>query len=406
MAATASQSKQLYTIRPYGKAFLIECTNCSMCEFYGEPIHTPSDDLTLFFHPQTNGWIVRGSEGRLAKRWVKEENQRFEAAQTLTTMGGARDDNFTLERYGRGYLIKCSNPTECPWWGSEYIALSNTEGAGTAFWNAKLGGYIVRNRDADEAEYFVHLANHPKAPRTSAPTTPPRRSKRVSPPPAPRKTRTFPTDATDGGEVRFLTPTIARRLFRNPTELEMKDPVGLYKFYNEAARRVSNKNYEELNDIQQAHVEACAWDSLEEADEAGEVVWGGEAMEEDSDSDYVSSDEDDYVSSDEEDDYVSRDEDNYVSSDSDYVPSDEETDDDAEFDEATSEGPYTGMTLRSRGRGGYRRPAYYLTCAASHRLHGRPFLGHPAARAVRANCWEVNSEAVQQFLDGGAKMEE
>ena len=327
MAATASQSKQLYTIRPYGKAHLIECTNCSVCDFYGEPVHTPSDDLTLFFHPQTNGWIVRGSEGRLAKRWVKEENQAWEAAQTLSTMGGARDDNFTLERYGRGYLIRCFDSTDCPWWGSEYIALSDAEDAGTAFWNKKLGGYIVRNRDADEAEYFVHLANHPKAPRASAPTTPPRRSKRVSPPPAPRrtrKTRTFPTDATDGGEVRFTRAT-ARRLFQADQE-----------------------------------------------GEAGEVVWGGEAMEEDSD----------------------------------YVPSDEETDDDAEFDEATREGPYTGMTLRSRGRGGYRRPAYYLTCAASYRLHGRPFLGHPAARGVRANCWEVNSEAVQQFLDGGAKMEE
>lgn len=277
---------------------------------------------------------MRGSEGRLARRWVKEENQRFEAAQTLATMGGARDDNFTLERYGRGYLIKCFDPTDCPWWGSEYIALSNTEGAGTAFWNAKLGGYIVRNRDADEAEYFVHLANHPKAPRTSAPTTPPRRSKRVSPPPAPRrsrKTRTFPTDATDGGEVRFTRAT-ARRLFQ----------------------------------------------ADQEEGEAGEVVWGGEAearteaelMEEDSDSD--------------------------------YVPSDEETDDDAEFDEATREGPYTGMTIRWRPRRGF----YIMTCSSSHRLCGRPFLGHPVARALRSNCWEIRHDATEQFVEGGAVMEE
>ena len=77
MAAIATQ---LYTIRPYGKAFLVECSDSSKCEFYGEPIHTPSDDLTLFYHSQTGGWVVRGSEARLAKRWVKEQNERFEAA--------------------------------------------------------------------------------------------------------------------------------------------------------------------------------------------------------------------------------------------------------------------------------------------------------------------------------------
>ena len=326
MAASASQSKQLYTIRPYGKAHLIECSDTSKCNFYGEPIYTPMEGLTLFFHPQTNGWVVRGSESENAKYWVEQENDYCEAAQILSTFSESAveleedEDNFTLERYGRGYLIECSDPSGCPWWGAQYIALSDTEGAATAFWNETLGGYIVRNRDADEAEHFVHLANHPKAPRTSGPTTPPRVT-RSTQPMAPRKSRTFPT-AVDGGEVCFTRAT-ARRLFQED----------------------------------------------QEEGEAGEVT------NDDGDSDYVPSDESD-------------------------------DDDDAEFDKVTSEGPYTGMTLRSRGRGGYRRPAYYLTCAASHRLHGRPFLGHPAARGVRANCWEVNGDAAQQFIDGGATMEE
>lgn len=352
MAAIASQSNQLYSIRPYGKAFLIKCSDASKCDFYGEPIHTPSDKLTLFYHPQTDGWIVRGSEGEEAAYWVEQENDYVEAARILATMGeeeapecevelGEDEDNFTLERYGRGYLIECSDPSECPWWGEKYISLSNTEGAGTAFWNNSLEGYVVRRRDVNEAEYFVHLANHPKAPRASTPTptTPPRLTRPIEPaaPRRTRKTRTFPTDATDGGEVRFTRAT-ARCLFQADQEKE----------------------------------------------EAGEVVWGGEA-EARTEAELVEED-----------------------SDSDYVPSDDEEseDDDELFAESITEGPYTGMTLRSRGRGGYRRPAYYLTCAASHRLHGRPFLGHPAARGVRANCWEVNGEAAQQFLDGGAKMEE
>lgn len=340
MAAIASQ--QLYTIAAYGRGYIIKCTQPDVCHFYGRKYLTIAEGASIkatsYWNDSQNGWIVRGSDYDRAKAFIDYLNAKAdtgapgaeekEAAQTLATMGGARDDNFTLERYGRGYLIKCSDPSECPWWGAQYIALSDTEGAGTAFWNAKLGGYIVRNRDADEAEHFVHLANHPKSPRTSAPTTPPRRTRRASPPPAPRrsrKSRTFPTEETDGGEVHFTRAT-ARRLFQ-----------------------------------------------AEQEGEAGEVV------EEDSDSD----------------------------SDSDYVPSDEESDDDdAEFDEVTSEGPYTGMTLRYRGRGGYRRSTYYLTCAASHHLHGRPFLGHPAARGVRDNCWEVRGETVQQFLDGGAKMEE
>lgn len=386
MAATASQ---LYTIRPYGKAFLIECSDSSKCEFYGEPIHMPSDDLTLFFHPQTNGWIVRGSEGRLARRWVKEQNESFEAAQTLATMGGSRDDNFTLERYGRGYLIRCFDSTECPWWGSEYIALSDAEDAGTAFWNKKLGGYIVRNRDADEAEYFVHLANHPKAPRTSAPTTPPRRTRRASPPPAPvrktRKSRTFPTDATEGGEVRFTRAT-ARRLFEAEQEgepeveyhdasKEMEGYADLWRMLHEAESeedfcrmvnlmhnntltvleetdtRNTRREIERtvtrltknmmsytdddspiLNRFSREDVERLVVSTvIEQITKKAKVGYPVSAARR-----LLDAEQEGAAGEVVED------------SDSDYVPSDEETDDDAEFDEATREGPYTGMTIRTR----------------------------------------------------------
>ena len=71
-ATTTTQSKQLYTIRPYGKAFLIECSDTSKCEFYGEKVYQPTEGLTLFYHPQTDGWIVRGSEGEEATYWVEQ----------------------------------------------------------------------------------------------------------------------------------------------------------------------------------------------------------------------------------------------------------------------------------------------------------------------------------------------
>ena len=88
--------------------------------------------------------------------------------------------------------------------------------------------------------------------------------------------------------------------------------------------------------------------------------------------------------------------------------SDKETDDDTGIDKATlATKPYTGMTVHcSSFAGSYGSPEYYLTCAASHHLHGCPFLGHaPAARAISATFWKVEDESFQQFLDGGAMWE-
>lgn len=105
------------------------------------------------------------------------------------------DDNlFTLTKHGRGYLIECNDPTQVSWWGEKYLALSEQKDAGVAFWNQTLEAYVVRGRDVEEAEYFVHRAQRIENRNTAVSVTPPRpiRVPRSTPPAPPRKSRTFP----------------------------------------------------------------------------------------------------------------------------------------------------------------------------------------------------------------------
>jgi hypothetical protein len=492
-AANASQSKNLYNLTPYGRAYVITCADPNACDFYDQKYLTIAKDETMerqaFWSDTHNGWIVRGRDVDYAKAFVDYLNQQqettaeeMEVAETLATMGDLDDeadvelaedeDLFTLTQHGRGYLIECNDPKQTSWWGEKYLALSEVNKPGIAYWNKTLEAYVVRGRDVEEAEYFVHRANHPEN-RTTTPKTSlrPIRIPREAPP-APqrttRRTRTFPL-----GESQRFTRSVARRLFEAEQEprtdeqlteevmededlftltqhgrgylIECNDPSQCAFFGNryialsdteepgvafwddrlsgwflspeyrkEAEYFVHQANHPENRTTtpktpsrpirtppttppapprktrtfplgeSQRFTRSVARRLFEEG-----AVWGGEEepRTEDQLAGEVMEDEDD-------------------TSDEDYVPSEDEEDsedDDELFEEATtSDGPYVGMTLRTSRRG-----PTYLTCAASHRLHGSPYLGFPAANMTsRPNCWEVQPGSEAQFVEGGARFEE
>ena len=223
MAAVA-QSNSLYNLTSYGRGYLITCTDPSACDFYGRAYLTIAQDSQMnrvaYWNDSHSGWIVRGRDVEYAKAFIQYLNDR-NAAETLASLAySGRDeakvdlsddeDLITLAKHGRGYLIECNDPSRITWWGEKYIALSEQEDAGVAYWNPTLEAYVVRGRNAEEAEYFVHRANHPKNQNVDAPKTPPRpiRVPRNTPPAPVRKTRTF----TQGESQRF-TRSVARRLF-------------------------------------------------------------------------------------------------------------------------------------------------------------------------------------------------
>lgn len=135
------------------------------------------------------------------------------------------DDLFTITKHGRAHLIECHDPSQCSFYGNKYLALSDSDEPGVAFWNDLLYGWIVRPEDREEAEYFVHQANHPKNRQQplSQPvpqTSPIHRSARLTPPPAPtRTTRRFPI----GEEQGF----VRRQLFTESDPVTESDESGV-----------------------------------------------------------------------------------------------------------------------------------------------------------------------------------
>jgi hypothetical protein len=271
-AANASQSKNLYTLIGYGDGYLITCADPNACDFYEQKYLTIAKDETMerqaFWNATLYGWFVRGRDVVYAKAFVDYLNQQQETtaeekevANALVTMGDLDDeadvelsedeDLFTLSTYGRAYLIECHDPSQCAFYGNKYIALSDTEEPGVAFWNDRLSGWIVRPEDRDEAEYFVHQANHPKnlrrRPATPILTTPPRPT-RATPPVAPvRKSRTFPM-----GESQRLTRSVARRLFESEQQqqatMESSDDDGLEPDYDSSSDYVPSEDEDESDD--------------------------------------------------------------------------------------------------------------------------------------------------------------
>ena len=315
----------LYKLESYGSDSIIRVTRPSECNFFAQQSLTiaKSDtlDVKATWNTTDRGWVCENKNLEYANAFVTEMNRLYEAEYDSEDMDDSSFMNedfplFTITPHGRAYLIRCNDWTACEWWTEKYIALSNNEEPAVAFWNDRLGGYIVRGRDKREACRFVLRANQPKwdgvDTPTTAPSTPIRPSSPVPPnaPARPRKTRSriLPAEREEG-EVLKRANAVKRTL--------------------------------------------CVTDEEED-------------------------------------------------SDSDYVPSEDEIDsedDDELFVENTTDihdGPYSGMTLRLTLGG------FYMTCSADHPLYNRPYLGHPAAASKSPNCWFVRSGTETQFLEGGA----
>ena len=362
-AAFATQSNnQLYSLTPYGRGYLIKCSQPSACDFYAQKYLTvakdPSIDVKAFWNATQNGWIVRGRDLVYAQEFVRYLNatnvdtEEKEAAEALASMKDEAEVDlgneplYTLIKHGRAYLIECNDPKQSTWWGEKYIALSNHKDAAVAFWNASLEGYIVKGRDVEEAEFFLHIANRPStapAPATPKPKTQSRR--KVVVPTTPRRSARLATKRRQ----EPVAPTPAVRQLRRiahpevPSRTFQTGPtVNFIKKFPkvEVRRRLFTEDEEELEEDEEYEPESA----------------------------------------------------------------DDEEDDDEAFDEVVYQ-PYKGMTLRHRP-GNCVVPLYWLTCGADHKLYGRPYLGYPAAKAVRANCWKVEPNMEKQYIDGGAKFVE
>lgn len=173
MAAIANN--QLYNLTAYGRGYLITCTDPSKCSFYEQQYLTIAADeekeinVVSYWNAGQSGWVVRNRDVEYAREFVRFLNQDYaeqDAAETLASFHEEAivdleddEDLYTIDQYGRGYLIECNDPTKSEWWGEKYIALSESSEPGIAYWNNTLEAYIVRGRDAEEAEYFVHRAN-------------------------------------------------------------------------------------------------------------------------------------------------------------------------------------------------------------------------------------------------------
>ena len=145
---------ELWTIRPYGAEFLIECNDNNKCYFSGKPVYEPyGKHVTLTYHTQTGGWTVPASQEQFARKWVEEENE----CEVEEPEGCGE---FYLEPNGQDYILKCSDPSECDWWGKRFILLSDEEGASKAYLSVKNGGYNVKNKNLEEAEQFVNFMNN------------------------------------------------------------------------------------------------------------------------------------------------------------------------------------------------------------------------------------------------------
>ena len=396
-AAFATQSKQLYTLTAYGRGFIIKCEVPSQCDFYGQKYLTIAEDATTkavsFWNDSHNGWIVRGRDYVFAEAFVKFLNNNqttttddMEAAEALASMNDEAEvmlgdePLYTMTHYGRGYLIECNDPKQSTWWGEKYIALSNRKEPAVAFWNASLEGYIVKGRDAEEAEFFIHLANRPStAPKPAEPT-----------PSTPKRTRAKPAPVP-------ATPRRSARLAAQRREEPPAAPVVVRQTRRIAHPEVPSRTFQmgpTVNFIRKFPKVQVRRRLFAQDDDEMRFVWGGEAepMEDEME------DRMGYVCA-----SLQRGGDGL---DDDYVPDSEEDeeDDDGEFDRTVYQ-PYKGMTLRPRP-GDSVVPLYWLTCGADHKLYGRPYLGYPAAKAVRANCWKVEPNAEKQYIDGGAVFQE
>ena len=66
---------------------------------------------------------------------------------------------YTLQEYGKGYLIVCNNPSKCDFLGTAYLQMNSSDDRSIAYWNGPLGGWVVRRKYYDDAEYFVNNLN-------------------------------------------------------------------------------------------------------------------------------------------------------------------------------------------------------------------------------------------------------
>jgi len=67
---------------------------------------------------------------------------------------------YNVAPLGRGYLLTCSNPNLCEFYGQTYLTIAEDQSvSATAFWSDTHQGWIVRGRDVTFAEAFVEYLN-------------------------------------------------------------------------------------------------------------------------------------------------------------------------------------------------------------------------------------------------------
>lgn len=66
---------------------------------------------------------------------------------------------YTLQEYGRGYIIRCNNPSKCEFLGKPCIYMNDSEYGPKAYFNGPIGAWVVRRRDYNDALSFVNKLN-------------------------------------------------------------------------------------------------------------------------------------------------------------------------------------------------------------------------------------------------------
>jgi len=122
------------------------------------PITAWEDGPKAYWNGTLGGWVVRRRYHDDAEYFVSSLN------------GEERDisENFVLTKHKNAYLISCRRPNECHYWGTPYLALTNSQRGPVGYWNDPLDAWVVKASDKDVAEQFVRMSNYPQLRRQTS----------------------------------------------------------------------------------------------------------------------------------------------------------------------------------------------------------------------------------------------
>lgn len=421
-------------ISQYGRAHLITSSDLDHCPLKGQKYvtldGTKNLDTTAFWNPRLNGWVVRGRNQVLAQEYVSGFNKALEETQpkvkeVVAPTPPVSRPLYSLVKSGDCFVIKPTDSGHSPLCGVQFLQLRSSPHPtrGYGFWSEEQEGWVVLREDRDDAMEFIRRLNkgdlgaiqivtREVAELVEQQSPPPVESEQkevpsVTPPESPPAPISAPLYFQEvyGKAFVIRCTDLTKCTFRDTHYLALDDskfpPIAFWnekiggwlvrpkdKEAGEAFVRLANTHSRSSSPKEAPGApqkptrdQSSHTKDLKRSDKVVRQLFSSGASETKDDATESIHDDDD-----DDEDYVDEDE-----VETPTVPA-------ASPLAPNKDQPYSGMKLRKTRDGDF-----YLTCSRDHHLHGRPWLGNPAAKkTTRNNCWFVKHGTEQQFVTGGA----